>query len=181
MKGFTKKWWQNCLKDPLKLNAWLISLYNVELNACDRFKFFAFKYCKEDKESFEIFSTIAKEELNHSTLVAEVLMNREIPVVKFEEEKSKYFSVTNSCINSKESAAAIGAYAETLSLYRMRVIIADKNTPEDIRKMFEIIEPEEANHAKLLRQVATKYGMKAVLDCHHEGLEKLGIKITKSK
>lgn len=176
-KQFTKDWWKLCLNDTDKLNYWLICLYNTEFDAFERFKKFAETYCKNDKESFDYFMNIANEEANHAKLVENVLINRNIQPEKFEEERSKYFSTVNSCINSKETAAAIGNYAETLSLYRMRVIISIKETPQDIKEMFQIIEPEEARHATILRKIATKYGMKQVLDCHNKGLEKLGLKI----
>jgi len=60
---------------------------------------------------------------------------------------------------------------------RMRVIIKDKETPEDIREMFRAIEPEESYHAKILKKIATSYGMKSVKDCHDKGLEELGLRI----
>ena len=46
-----------------------------------------------------------------------------------------------------------------------------------LKELFKIIEPEEANHARLLEKIATKYGMKEVKDCHDKGLEELGLKI----
>lgn len=75
------------------------------------------------------------------------------------------------------TAAAVGAYAEGLSLKRMRVIIQDEKTPGDLRKLFQVIEPEESYHAKILQKIAKKYGMLKVKGCHEDGLEALGLKI----
>ncbi len=63
----------------------------------------------------------------------------------------------------------------------MRVIIADKNTPDDLKELFKVVEPEESYHAMILRKIATKHGMDSVRDCHDKGLEELGLKIKYNK
>jgi hypothetical protein len=45
MIKLTKKWWENCLSDQEKLEHWLVSLYNNEKDAYDRFISFANTYC----------------------------------------------------------------------------------------------------------------------------------------
>lgn len=69
-------------------------------------------------------------------------------------KNGRYWRNTLQCICDKETAAAIGAYAEGLSLQRMRVIIRDKNTPQDLIDLFKIVELEEAFHAKSLEKIA---------------------------
>ena len=91
----------------------------------------------------------------------------------------KYWRNALPCAVDKVTASAIGAYAETLSLSRMRIIISDPNTPVDLKSLFVRIEPDEARHVKLLRGVAGKYGMKSVVDCHNAGLEELGLRMQK--
>jgi len=177
MKQITESWWQKCLQDKEKLEHWLVGLYNNEKDAENRFIEFANKYCIKDSEEYNIFMKIANEEKNHGVLVENILNNKGIEKYEKSTKNGRYWRNTIPCIYDKKTAAAIGAYAEGLSLRRMRVIIKDKNTPEYLKELFKIIEPEEANHARLLEKIATKYGMKEVKDCHDKGLEELGLKI----
>lgn len=173
----TKKWWSDCLNNPEKLEHWLVALYNNEKDAEHRFIEFANEYCEGDKEAYDTFMFIADQERTHAVLVEYVLMNRNIAKYEKSSKDGRYWRNTLPCIVDKQSAAAIGAYAEGLSLRRMRVIINDDNTPTDLKNLFRIIEPEESYHAKALEKIATKYGMKNVKDCHDKGLEELGLKI----
>jgi rubrerythrin len=175
----TKDWWNRCLNDPEKLQHWLVGLYNNEKDAEERFVDFAETYCKEDRGAYDVFIEIAEQERNHAVIVEKVLEDRGIELYEKSTKNGRYWKNTLSCICDMKTAAAIGAYAEGLSLKRMRVIIKDPNTPSDIKSMFEIIEPEESYHARVLEKIATKYGMKSVKDCHDKGLEELGLKILK--
>ena len=176
----TENWWKECLSNKEKLDHWLVGLYNNEKDAEERFISFTNTYCINDKESYDIFIEIAEQERNHSVLVEEILKNRNIKIYEKSTKNGRYWRNTLPCVVDKETAAAIGAYAEGLSLRRMRIIIKDKNTPDDIRNLFKIIEPEESYHAKILQKIAKKNGMKNVKDCHDKGLEELGLKILKS-
>lgn len=173
----TADWWKECLANPEKLEHWLVSLYNNEKDAEERFIDFANRYCQEDKEAYDTFMYIADQERTHAVLVQFVLMNRNIQKYDKSSKNGRYWRNTLPCIVDKTTAAAIGAFAEGLSLKRMRVIVKDEDTPEDIKNLFRIIEPEESFHARALEKIATKYGMKEVKDCHDKGLEELGLKI----
>lgn len=177
MKSITEQWWQKCLNDKEKLEHWLVGLYNNEKDAEERFINFAKTYCQNDKQAYDTFMNIAQQEANHAIIVEQVMMNRGIEKYDKSTKNGRYWRNTLPCVCDMKTAAAIGAYAEGLSLKRMRVIIKDPKTPKDLVDMFKIIEPEEAYHAKALEQIATKYGMKAVKDCHDKGLEDLGLKI----
>lgn len=179
MKKNTEIWWKTCLDSPEKLEHWLIALYNNEKDAEFRFKEFAELYCKNDIESYNIFHTIAEQEKNHAILVEKIIQNRGLTLYDKSSKDGRYWRNTLPCVIDKITAAAIGAYAEGLSLKRMRVIIKDTNTPTDLKELFQTIEPEESFHAKTLEQIATKYGMKKVKDCHDKGLEELGLLIKK--
>ena len=177
MIKITKAWWQNCLNNKEKLEHWLVSLYNNEKDAEERFVNFALAYCKNDQTAFNTFMTIAKQESNHAMLVEKILIDRGIELYVKSSKNGRYWRNTLPCVCDMKTAAAIGAYAEGMSLSRMRVIIKDKNTPKDLRELFKVIEPEESFHAKALENIAKKHGMKAVKDCHDKGLEALGLKI----
>lgn len=176
----TKNWWHKCLNDPEKLEHWLVALYNNEKDAEVRFASFGINYCYNDKEAHKTFMIIAEQERKHAIMVEEILKNRNIKLYNKSSNDGRYWRNTLPCICDMQTAAAIGAYAEGLSLQRMRVIIKDPNTPIDLKKLFEVVEPEESYHAKVLEQIATKYGMKKVKDCHDKGLEELGLKILNS-
>lgn len=177
----TKQWWEKCLNDKEKLEHWLVGLYNNEKDAEERFIDFANKYCQNDKTSYDTFMEIARQESNHAVLVEQILNNRGIEKYEKSSKNGRYWRNTLPCICDKKTAAAIGTYAEGLSLKRMRVIIKDPKTPNDLVELFKVIEPEESFHAKALQKIATKYGMKNVKDCHDKGLEELGLKIKEQK
>lgn len=177
MKHITKEWWKKCLNDKEKLEHWLVVLYNNEKDAEERFINFAETYCKSDAQSYTIFKKIAEQEANHAILVEKILNDRNVELFEKSTKDGRYWRNTLPCIVDHKTAAAIGAYAEGLSLSRMRVIIADPETPKDLVDLFNIIEPEESYHAKTLAMIATKYGMEEVKDCHDKGLEELGLKI----
>lgn len=177
MKKLTENWWKKCLDDKEKLEHWLVSLYNNEKDAEERFKDFANKYCEVGSEEYNVFMEISEQEANHAVLVERVILNRGATIYQKSSKDGRYWRNTLPCICDKKTAAAIGAYAESLSLNRMRVIIKDEQTPEDLKEMFKVIEPEESYHAKSLKKIATKYGMDKVKDCHDKGLDELGLKI----
>ena len=179
MVQLTRQWWKKCLHDPEKLEHWLVGLYNNEKDAEERFINFANDYCEKGSPEYEVFINIANQERNHAVLVDNILINRDVQKYEKSSKNGRYWRNTLECIVDMKTAAAIGAYAEGLSLKRMRVIIKDPNTPQDLVKLFKVIEPEESYHAKILEEIATKYGMKAVKDCHDKGLEELGLKIKK--
>jgi rubrerythrin len=177
MLKITKKWWSECLINKEKLEHWLVGLYNNEKDAEERFINFAKKYCVNNKEYFNIFMEIANQEHNHAIMVDKILQNRGIEKYEKSTKNGRYWRNTLPCVCDMKTAAAIGAFAEGLSLIRMRIIIKDPSTPKDLVELFKVIEPEEAYHAKILQKIATKYGMKSVKDCHDKGLEELGLKI----
>ena len=177
--NFTKIWWGKILKDKNKLEMFLSNLHNTEEEAEDRFRLFAETYCKDDKESYDLFRQISGEEKNHALMIKDLIKN-----LGFElgfKKESKYFKHTLNCVKDKISAAAIGAFAEGLSLKRLRVIIKDENTPTEIKSVFSLIEKDESNHTKYLQSIAGQYGMKDLKDCHDKGLEKLGLLILSKK
>lgn len=177
MLSITKIWWHKCLSDKEKLEHWLVSLYNNEKDAEERFINFAEKYFKEEIQGYVILRKIAEQEANHAVLVENILKARGVEKYEKSSNDGRYWRNTLPCVVDCKTAAAIGAYAEGLSLRRMRVIIKDKQTPEDLRELFKIIEPEESYHAKMLETLATKEGMKLTKGCHDKGLEELGLKI----
>ena len=139
-KQMTDEWWSKCLLDKEKLEHWLVRLYNNEKDAEERFISFANEYCKDDKSTYEIFIKIAEQERNHAILVEKVLKERNITLYEISSKNGRYFRNTIPCIHCVKTAAAIGAFAEGLSLMRMRCIINDPNTPIDLVELFKVIQ-----------------------------------------
>ena len=177
IKEVTIEWWAKCLNDTDKLNRWLVSLYNNEKDAEDRFIDFANTYCGDDKDAYNVFLEIAEQERQHAVLVKDLAAKRGVEIYEQSSKDGRYWSNVLQCAKDLKTSAAVGAYAESLSLGRMRVIIAEESTPEDIREMFKVIEPEESYHAEELARIAGKYGMSEVKECHDDGLEALGLKM----
>jgi hypothetical protein len=118
-------------------------------------------------------------------MVLDLMASRKIDMGKYvllvENGPERYWGCVLPCIKDLETAAGVGALAEGLSLERMRVIIGDSSTPEDIRELFELIEPDEGVHAKVLGVLAGRHGISSVIDCHSAGLEALGLKLKADK
>lgn len=112
MNSQTKKWWDKCLLDKEKLEHWLISLYNNEKDAEERFINFAKDYCANDKDAFDTFIKIAEQERQHAVLVDKILTDRKIVLYEKSSKDGRYWRNTLSCICDMKTAAAIGAYAE---------------------------------------------------------------------
>lgn len=179
-RNLSKKWWVECLKNKEKLERWLVSLYNNEKDAEERFKQFANDFCSPGTNEHSLFMLMAEQEREHADLVEKVLKNRGLEVYIKSSKDGRYWRHTLPCALDMKTSAAVGAYAEGLSLMRMKEIIKDENTPTDIKEMFIAIEKDETFHAKELTKIATNYGMKNVRECHDKGLEELGILIRDS-
>ena len=138
----TTEWWLKVLQEPARLNAWLVRLYHNEKDAEQRFRDFAEAFCQGDEGAWHLFVFISLHEKRHAGIVADVLTARGI----FERGKltgtERYWGQVLPCVIDQSTAAGVGALAEGLSLERMRVIIRCRETPEDLRAMFEKIEPE---------------------------------------
>ena len=109
MNQLTKDWWHKCLNDKEKLEHWLVSLYNNEKDAEQRFVDFANDYCKNDKEAYDTFIKIAGQEANHAKLVEAILKERNIALYIKSSKDGRYWRNTLPCICDVQTAAAIGA------------------------------------------------------------------------
>ena len=125
MIRITKSWWHKCLEDKEKMEHWLVSLYNNEKDAEERFIDFANTYCLKNKGVYDVFINIAGQEHNHAILVEKILKDRGVKLYEKSSKDGRYWKNTLPCICDMKTAAAIGAFAEGLSLRRMRVILKD--------------------------------------------------------
>ena len=115
MKYLTEMWWKKCLSDKEKLEHWLVSLYNNEKDAEERFINFANTYCMNDKFAYDTFMSIASQESNHAFLVEKIIKDRNISLYEKSSKDGRYWRNTLPCICDLQTSAAIGAFAQTLS------------------------------------------------------------------
>ncbi len=176
-KPETLIWWADMLDHPERLNGWLCRLHNTEKEAEARFIEFATEYCEPFSREDKIFRVIADQECVHGLLIEDVLRNRGVILEDGKIYPARYWKYVQPCIIDKETAAAVGFFAEDLSLQRMQVIIDCEGTPDDLRAMFIPIHKDESYHTKILAKLAGEHAITAVVDCHTEGLKELGLSI----
>ena len=180
-KPATLVWWKKVLADPEKLIYWLCRLHNTEKEAEARFIEFAEEYCTPGSKEDKIFRVIAEQERTHGVLIEDVLKARGVTIDPDAEYSARYWAHTGPCIVDRETAAAVGYFAEDLSLQRMQVIIELDETPDDLRQMFIPIHHDEGYHTRILAKMAGEHGITQVVDCHTEGLKELGLKLSQSE
>ena len=177
LRAQTREWWRHTLANPKKLFAWLHKLYNTEKQAYQRFVDFANDYCEGNERYHKVFTIIAEQEANHAKII-EVLLGKYNQEVDPEKQYSeRYWSEVQKCVIDMETAAGVGFFAEDLSLQRMLVIIADEETPEDLRELFERLHHDEKFHVTALKNIAGAHGISGVIECHSKGLQALGLEI----
>jgi tRNA isopentenyl-2-thiomethyl-A-37 hydroxylase MiaE len=173
----TLAWWMKLLNDEEKLNAWLIKLYHNEYDAYWRFKNFAQQFTSENTENWFLFMFLAEQELRHSVMVKIVIHKRGIVLPQnWMSNQGLYWEKVLPCIVDLETAAGVGTLAESLSFERLRVLASCCSTPADLKELFDLIIPDERIHTQVLRVLAKKHGVDAVMGCHESGLEALGLK-----
>ena len=121
-----------------------------------------------------MLTRIAREEETHAEWVATLLRARGItPVILPKEER--YWQQTLTGIESFESGAAVAAHAEAMRLDRIRVIVNDPRTPEDIRDVFAKILPQEIGHERMFAALAGEAALAQTQGAHELGMRALGL------
>lgn len=167
-----QQWWDSVKRDPAAITAWLKNQYHGEATACDRINEFSEKYApRADKF---ILDVIARQEAIHADWIGELLLARGVtPEILDKEER--YWDKTLPDIHSWESGCAVAAQAEMMRLERIRVIVEDRDTPEDIRKVFERILPQEEFHERAFFSFTTLEALAKTSANQVKGIEALGL------
>lgn len=168
---FTKTWWGQCLADPLKMARWLQKLQRTELGGfTDHIEYMAANEVT-DRERL-ILTNIANDELRHSGLICELLVDRNLPVVS-EGEESAYWKEILSHVHDTRDYCAANYYGEALAAERFEIILGIAETPSDIRSVIGKALPDEIFHRETLMRLAGDEALAKFSEIHLRAFGKL--------
>jgi len=117
----------------------------------------------------------SRQEEDHAAWVGDLLRARGEEPCVLKDKEERYWQETLPGITSWESGCAVAAHAEAMRLDRIRVIVADPETPVDVRAVFARILPQEEFHERAFRAFAGDAALAATLHGHEEGARALGL------
>ena len=167
------QWWQKTKSNNEELIRWLKSQYHGEVTASTRIRELILVYDANPKWK-ETVELIASQEEKHAEWVKELLLVRGVDA-KVLNKKERYWDETIKQITDWDTGCAVAAHAEAMRLERIRVICSDKDTPQDIKDVFEKILVEEEFHEKAFRTFSTTEAIEKTLAGHLAGLNELGL------
>jgi rubrerythrin len=169
----SQQWWDEVKADDAKLVSWLKDQYHGEATASVRITNFLSEFGRHD-DAARVIEIIARQEATHALWVGELLEARGVkPAILPKDER--YWNETLPAISDFESGCAVAAQAEEMRLERIRVIVADKDTPADIRAVFRKILPQEEFHERAFRKYTTEEALAKTRPNQVKGLEALGL------
>lgn len=173
----SQQWWDEVKADQTKLINWLTNQYHGEVTAAHRIVDLFFpldnRYLYEEKQNL---LKIVNEEIIHAHWVAELLISRGVEPKTLSKKERYWESVLKpAAIEEFQSLCAIGHLAESMRLERIKVIVDDKDTPEDIREVFAKILPMELGHAKMFEDMSTIEDIENARTNHDIGRNALGL------
>lgn len=173
----SQEWWLATKADPEKLIDWLKKQYHGEATAAVKMRGFLASFGKEAKDpSFiTVVESIAAQEEDHARWVGELLEARGIKPEVIEGRHERYWEQALPGIDSWETGCAVAAHAEKMRLDRISVIAADETAPDDIRKVFQKILPDEIWHEESFRVFSTPEAMAKTFPNHKAGAAALGL------
>jgi rubrerythrin len=171
----SQQWWDEVKKDETKLNEWLVKQYRGEASAFERIMKMAGAYDMTHK-AFRTLSVIASQEATHAGWVKNLLKDRGIDPL-LEGAENRYWAEVKDAMEDFETTCAVGAHAEAMRLERINVIVADPDSPEDIREVFKKIQVEEQFHARAFAELAGEDAIARTKGQHDKGLAILGLVI----
>ena len=170
----SERWWNGVKGDAASLLHWLVAQYHGEATAAERIMRFRDTHATPGTRDHRVLGVIAGQERAHGEWVADLLRARGgEPQVLVKTER--YWDATLGGIVDFESGAAVAAHAEAMRLARIEVIVADPETPADIRAVFARILPQERFHARAFAKMAGGKALEAALASHERGLEALSL------
>jgi rubrerythrin len=173
--GRTSQEWWDCVKvDAQKMHDWLKNQYHGEKLAATRIREFIIPKM-EGKYQF-LVERIADDEDRHASWVGNLLHARGITAEILEKEERYWNEVmTEDFREDGNYAAAVAAHAEEMRLERIKVIMQDDESPEDIKSVFTNIYKDEMFHAKGFKLIAGDEYYNKASENHARGLEALGL------
>ena len=173
MTRTSQEWWDATKHNHQALVKWLKDQYHGERMAAVRIDQ-AFKGFELSILRRSLVTRVAREEAVHARWIGELLYNRGVePAILDKEER--YWSAVGVDMSTAEDVAAIAHHAETMRLERIRAIVEDPHTADDIRAVFKRILPMEVKHAKWFEFLTTPQHLAKHLDNHKAGRQALGL------
>lgn len=171
------QWWNEVKADPARMEDWLIKQWRGEVTATNRIKRLADQFVADDSREAKILNVIADQELTHAGWIGDLLISRGIPIdiTEIDRAESRYWAETLPGIKDFQTGTAVAAHAEGMRLERIRAIVADEESPIDIREVFVKILKDEEWHERAFTELSTEAAMDATKDNHNLGLEALGL------
>lgn len=170
----SKTWWARTKSDPLTLKDWLRDQFRGEATAAVRIELLRDRFAKSGSRAHRVLSVIAAQERKHAAWVGELLAARGERLV-VEEKAERYWPQVLGSIHDLETGAAVGAHAERMRLERIETIANDASAPDDVRRVFARILPEERFHERAFRSLAGEAALVRTADAHELGREALGL------
>lgn len=172
MLNKTKSWWSNLLTNTYNINTWVTKLYQSKYEADIRMVELANKYYKNDIDSYDLIMKISSQKKKQLTVIKKFLNKRNIYYMS-PKITSKYLDSILKAAVDKETSISIAALSEALCLKRIRYIAKCSETPDDIKALMLKIMTDDMMHARLIAQLATRKGMKAVYNDYSLALKEL--------
>jgi rubrerythrin len=170
----SEQWWVDTRDDEQELTRWLQNQYHGEITAAGRISEFATAFAEPGSRRDHVLRYIAGQEVDHASWVGELLVVRDIEPVSLV-KKERYWEQTLANIGSFVTGAAVASHSERMRLERIRVIAEDTKAPQDIRRVFQKILPQERFHERAFRKLAGTEAMQATLEAHQRGRSLLGL------
>lgn len=168
-------WWTKTRSNNVDLVDWLFDQYRGEVTASGRIEALRDQYSQHNPDAARTLTMIAAQESEHASWVGGLLKARGFePEIKGAPE-ARYWRETLPEIEDLETGCAIGAHAESMRLERIEAIVADDNSPEDIRSVFARILPQERWHERAFRGLSTQAAMEKTREAHDLGRAVLGL------
>lgn len=171
----SQEWWDGIKQNPAAIIDWLTNQYHGEKTAATRLIQFTRTYgsTMTTDQMFKI-GVITGQEMKHAEWIGELLKARGVEP-KLLVKSERYWDQTLGGIDSFETGCAVAAHAETMRLERIRAIVADDFTHEDIQAVFAKILTEEEFHAATFRSFTTEAALSKTNQAHIQGLNALGL------
>ncbi|HEX8698053.1 MAG TPA: ferritin family protein [Myxococcaceae bacterium] len=165
-------WWERTKRNPEAFHAWLRDQYRGEQTAAGRILALREQFAQQGTRAWRVLGVIAQQEQEHARWVHGLLEARGLQP---QEKAERYWPHVLSQIGDLETGAAVGAHAERMRLERIEAIASDPESPEDVRRVFQKILPQERFHERAFARLAGTEALARTADAHELGRQALGL------
>jgi hypothetical protein len=170
----SQEWWTALKGNPEAFRSWLLDQYRGETTAAGRIESLRDRHASASPRAARVLSVIADQERQHAEWVGALLGARGI-AVEVQDKPDRYWVRTLPAIADLATGCAIGAHAERMRLERIEAIASNPEAPEDVRRVFARILPQERFHERAFRYLAGPAALEATRTAHELGREVLGL------